>query len=261
MGFINEIHEPPYYHGVLRPEIERVILPATWRENGFGAFGAFDAAGKLEYRTYLVNGLRAKRFSDGGIRDGRQSGNKALFEDVALAGRLDYSPEMLPGALFGGAFWYGNSGQGESFAGEEPSVRTRILEAHAQYHYRHLEIRALGAWTDIQDTALLNAELGKTIGESQYGWYVEGAYDLLPLLVSGTTQYLAPYVRFENFDTQADVADGAVADASLKKDLYSVGLTYKPVDRVSLKLEYRNFETDGEKKTSDEVMFGAGVAF
>ena len=56
-------------------------------------------------------------------------------------------------------------------------------------------------------------------------------------------------------------ADGAVADASLKKDLYSVGLTYKPVERVSLKLEYRNFETDGEKKTADEVMFGAGVAF
>ena len=35
MGFVNEIHEPPYFHGVARPELERRIIPTTWRENGF----------------------------------------------------------------------------------------------------------------------------------------------------------------------------------------------------------------------------------
>ena len=39
MGFINQIHEPPFYFGVNRPEVERFIIPATWRENGVGLFG------------------------------------------------------------------------------------------------------------------------------------------------------------------------------------------------------------------------------
>ena len=36
MGFINEIHEPTFFFGAERPEVERVILPSTWRENGVG---------------------------------------------------------------------------------------------------------------------------------------------------------------------------------------------------------------------------------
>src|SRR6266404_1257102 len=36
MGFINEIHEPPFFHGVFRPEVEQRIIPTTWREGGVG---------------------------------------------------------------------------------------------------------------------------------------------------------------------------------------------------------------------------------
>ncbi|MGI9432045.1 MAG: hypothetical protein ACR2PQ_07515, partial [Myxococcota bacterium] len=36
MGFVNEIHEPPFFHGVQRPETERRIIPSTWRELGMG---------------------------------------------------------------------------------------------------------------------------------------------------------------------------------------------------------------------------------
>ena len=39
MGFLNEVHEPPFFYGVRRPEVERVVLPSTWRENGVGVFG------------------------------------------------------------------------------------------------------------------------------------------------------------------------------------------------------------------------------
>ena len=36
MGFVNEIHEPVFYFGNERPEVERRIIPSTWRENGAG---------------------------------------------------------------------------------------------------------------------------------------------------------------------------------------------------------------------------------
>ena len=36
MGFINLIHEPPFYFGNNRPEVERRIIPSTWRNIGGG---------------------------------------------------------------------------------------------------------------------------------------------------------------------------------------------------------------------------------
>ncbi|MFO0763217.1 MAG: hypothetical protein U0359_42660, partial [Byssovorax sp.] len=39
MGIINQWHEPPIFHGVVRPKVETVIIPSTWREVAVGVFG------------------------------------------------------------------------------------------------------------------------------------------------------------------------------------------------------------------------------
>jgi opacity protein-like surface antigen len=259
MGFINEMHESPFYHGVARPEVEQRIIPSTWRENGFGFFGKL--GDDIEYRTYLMNGLRASRFGASGVRSGRQKGNRSLIEDIAWTGRLDYTPSAAPGLLVGTSFWWGNSGQGEEFAGETPSVNTTIIDAHLQYHYRQFEFRALGAYTFIDDTELLNRELDTVIGEEQRGWYAELAYDVMPVIGGETTQYLAPFVRYETFDTHAKVADGFTADPGRDKIVFTAGLTYKPIPQVALKLDYRNIDNDGSSEDADEVSFGMGYAF
>ena len=261
MGFINEIHEPNYFYGVLRPDVERYIIPTTWREMGMGFFGQGEAAGKLEYRTYVVNGLRASRFEDTGIRDGRQKGNQALFEDVAWTSRLDFSPEAVPGLLVGSSFWIGGSGQNEEFNGSYPTVLTTIGEAHAQYNYRLLQLRALGAWTGIQNAADVSEQNGETIASRQDGWYVESAYDILPHLVSGTRQSVAPFFRYERMDTQASVPSGFPRDGSLDKTIYTVGLSYKPVDKVVIKADYKNYQVDGPTPTADEVALGLGFVY
>lgn len=260
MGFINEVHEPAYFHGVVRPEVERLIIPATWRENGVGFFGEFDTAGKLEYRTYLVNGLRASRFTESGIRDGRQKGNRALVEDIAWTGRVDYSPSVIPGLLTGGSFWVGQSGQDEDFSGTTTDANTTILSTHAQYRYKNLELRALGAWGSISNADKISTAVGKTIGDNFYGWYAESAYNVLPFF-SDSTQYLAPFFRFESFDTQSSVPNGYTKDESLKKQVYTTGITYKPLTNVALKLDYRHFATNGAKETADEVALGLGFSF
>jgi hypothetical protein len=261
MGFINEIHEPTYFYGVVRPDVERYIIPSTWNEMGAGLFGQADMAGKLEYRTYLVNGLRASRFEDSGIREGRQAGNKALFEDVAWTSRLDYSPEAIPGFMVGSSFWIGNSGQNEDFNGSTPNVRTIIGEAHAQYRYRQLSMRALGAWTGIDDAATVSTANGETIADRQNGWYVEAAYDVLPHLVRGTRQSVEPFFRYEQLDTQAAVPSGFTRNDSLDKQIYTVGVSYKPVDKVVIKADYKNYQTDGPTPTADEVAVGLGFVY
>jgi hypothetical protein len=261
MGFINEIHEPNYFYGVIRPDVERYIIPTTWREMGMGFFGQGDAGGKLEYRTYLVNGLRASRFEDTGIRDGRQKGNQALFEDVAWTGRLDFTPDAVPGLLVGSSFWLGGSGQNEEFDGSYPTVLTTIGSAHAQYNYRQLQLRALGAWTGIQNAADVSEQNEETIGSRQDGWYVEGAYDILPHLVSGTRQSVAPFFRYERMDTQAAVPSGFTRDGSLDQTIYTVGLSYKPVDKVVIKADYKNYQVDGPTPPADVVALGLGFVY
>jgi len=58
-GIINEYHEPTTFFGVLRPDVERFIIPTTWRENGIGIFGEIDnlLPGQISYRLYLMNSL------------------------------------------------------------------------------------------------------------------------------------------------------------------------------------------------------------
>ncbi|MFM8332544.1 MAG: hypothetical protein ACKN9T_12715, partial [Candidatus Methylumidiphilus sp.] len=99
MGFINEIHEGPTFHGNYRPQVERTIIPTTWREIGAGVWGEITPG--LQYRIYGMNGLNAEGFESSGIREGRQSGSKAIAEDFAFTGRIDYDMPFAPGLLAG----------------------------------------------------------------------------------------------------------------------------------------------------------------
>lgn len=257
MGFINEIHEPPFFHGVFRPEVEKRIIPTTWREGGVGIFGTL--APGLEYRGYVLNGLNADGFTSEGIREGRQEGSLALANDLAGTARLDYT--LFPGSLVGASFWAGNSGQGNEYADHTPTVFTLLWEVHAQVRYRGLEMRALGAFTNIHDAGLVSEQLEDTIGKDQYGFYVEAAYDVMPLIFRDTTQYLSPFFRYENYDTQDKVPHGFARVPGNDVQLYSVGVDYKPHPQVVLKLEYRNFNAGGNRPTPDDVSVGAGFVF
>jgi len=257
MGFINEIHEPPFFHGVFRPEVEERIIPTTWRAGGVGIFGTL--APGLEYRAYAVNGMKAADFTNEGVSEGKQEGSFASINDFAGTARLDYTP--LPGVLLGGSFFAGNAGQGDDFAGRKPDVFTLLWETHAQLRWRGLEMRALGAFTHIDDAAQVSEGVEDTIGKDQYGFYVEAAYDVLPLVLPETAQYVAPFFRYENFDTQDSVPRGFARVPGNAVQLYTVGIDYKPHPQVVLKFEYRNFDNGSTKPIADDVNFGAGFVF
>jgi hypothetical protein len=256
VGFINEIHEPPFFHGNNRPEVERHIIPSTWREIGVGLFG--ELLPGLQYRIYAVNGLDARGFdSESAIREGRQSGSGVRAEDLAFTGRLDYSPSSAPGFLIGFSTYLGNSGQDQLFNGQEADVFTQLYEGHLQWRHRGLELRTLGAWGHIDDAERVSAENRTVIGEAFYGWYAEAAYDVMPLLWTGTTQYLAPFFRYEQLDT---VAEAAADDPSRDREIFQGGLSYKPIPNVVIKADYRNFEAEAGDR-ADELNLGLGFIF
>jgi hypothetical protein len=259
LGFINEIHEPVFFFGNNRPEVERQIIPTTWRELGVGIFGSLHE--DVQYRGYVTTTLNAKGFSASGIRGGRQKANRSLAENLGGSLRLDYTPRQLPGLLVGASAFLGNTGQNQNFAGEEVDAFLTLWDVHAQYRYRGLELRALAAFGTLDDVDALSRDLGEPIADRFEGWYAEIGYDVMPhLLPQHSQQYLAPFFRFEHIDPQASVGSGFSRDLTKDTDLYTVGVSYKPHPQVVLKADYRNFELRRGNRT-DDVNLGLGFIF
>jgi hypothetical protein len=256
VGFINEMHEPTTFHGNRRPDVEKYILPSTWREMGAGLFGQITP--ELQYRMYAVNGLNAKGYMSAGIREGRQGGSLSVAENWAFTGRLDYTPSFAPGLLMGASTFLGDAGQGELYLGKKASVFTQLYEGHIQWHWRGLEMRALGALGYIGDAATVSAANGETVGKQNYGWYTEAAYDVMPYLWKDTTQYLAPFFRYERYNTLAAIPDGFANDKLWDRWIYQGGLTYKPIPNISVKADYRNINASGGPLPHE---FNLGIGF
>jgi hypothetical protein len=238
MGFVNEMHEPPSFLTAKRSEVERRILPSTWRENGAGVFGD---AGPVSYRAYVVNGFDATGFTDQGLRGGRQNGSEALAEDLAFVGRVDWTD--TPGLLAGGSLYFGNAGQDQAGLG---STGVTIGELHAEWRAEGLWLRGLATMAEVDDVAELNAANGfvgaDSVGEELEGFYVEAGYDVCALLCEGSSHSLSPYVRYESLDTQAEVPSGFASDPANDLDIATAGLNWRPRSNLAFKLEYQDFE-------------------
>lgn len=259
MGFVNELHEPTVFLGARRPDVERLILPTTWRENGFGLYGD---AGPVSWRTYLVNGFDAAGFSAAGLRGGKQDGARAAAEDFAWVGRLDWAAR--PGLLVGGSLYAGKAGQGiEAPGGRRLGVGTSIVEGHLQWRRRGFELRALAARAEVDQAAALNRALGLSgaagVGKALTGGYLEVAYDLFARRGTGQRS-LRPYLRLERFDTQAEVPAGYIRDPARDVDSVTLGLAYQPIDPLILKIDYLDYD-NGAGTGVDQFNVALGYVF
>ncbi len=247
MGFLNEIHEPPTFLGTERPATESAIIPSTWRANGIGFFGA---AGDFEFRAYAINSFDAVGdgsspaggFDASGLRGGRQKGAKAVAEDIAGVGRVDW--KGVPGLTLGTSIFVGETAQNQPAPGAPGSTiggGTVIWEGHGQYKARGFDLRALWATAGVDDVAQLNAAKGLTdagsIGERMSGGYLQAGYDLLRH--AATEHQLLPYVRLEQLDTQEEVPAGFTQSAATDRSIVSVGAAWKPDPGAILKADYQ----------------------
>jgi hypothetical protein len=268
MGFINEIHEPPYFHGVARPEVERQIIPSTWRENGAGIFGTL-FADQVEYRLYVVNGLTAEGYDSTGLRAGRQSGNRAIAEHGAVTGRVDWIP--IEGLLIGASAFHGNSGQNQTISAVSlPDTPTTIWDAHAEFERWGLHLRALVTMAHLGDAGRLTTALrlipdgigpSESIASEMIGAYGEVAYNVWPLIQPESEMRLEPFFRYEYLDTQLELPSGFSGNDAREIEIHTVGLSFKPIPQVVLKADYRSRDSKNGTRLADEFNVGIGLAF
>ncbi len=253
MGIINERHEPATFNGVERPNVDRNIIPTTWREAGIGAYGRFSDA--LAWQAYVVAGLKADGFSgSGAIRGGRQSGFRSDPSNPSLAGRIDY----LAGASmrFGGSVFAGNTTSGDSAMGDG---RLLLFSGDAEFSTGNFTARAVGAYGSIGDADDINAAYGNAVADNFYGYYGEGAYDIMPHIDPTTGTSLILFARYEKYNTQSSVT-GFTANPAYDRDEVTIGATLKPTFNTAFKVDYQ-FLNNGADVNTGILNFGIGYQF
>jgi hypothetical protein len=234
VGIINERHEPPVFHGVERPFVDTVIIPTTWFDTGAGIHGTLRHG--FRYRLYAMAPLDASEFSaDEGLRGGAQHGSEAQVRNVAVTGRVEYVG--VRGLTAGFSFWRGDTG----FNLPRIDSKTGLFEFDARYSRDRLEARSQYAHVFIGGAGALNDSLirlvgiGPNIAEQLRGWYLEGAYRVLPRTAPHDA---ALFLRYENFDTQYRMPADAVKLPEFDRDAWVVGATYWVDPDVAIKFDY-----------------------
>jgi hypothetical protein len=260
IGIVNEFHEPPTFNGVDRPLFEQDVIPTTWREIGLGAVGEIPGVQGLSYRAYLVNGLKASGFSAAsGIRGGRQEGKEASFANPSITGRLEWA---RPGLRLGGSFWYGGSANQDSLLGSGTFANAVGLVAlDARYDVGPLMFRAVATRISVGGAEAINAANGTQVGSRIAGGYAEAAYNVLSALAPTSGQRLNAFLRYEDFDTQAEVPSGVVKDETLARRITTFGLSYKPLYNVVFKGDYQLQRNKAKTGEADLLSLGVGYQF
>lgn len=256
VGIVNPTHEPPTFNGVERPNVERYIIPSTWRESGIGIYGKFRSG--LSYQAYLMAGLDASGITgSGGIRGARQKAFESSTDNWALTGRLDYQANL--NLKFGASYFYSDLSTNAQFGDAMEGAMLNMIEGHAIYTNKGFEARLLGVYSDISNAEDVNDVFGNSIGESQYGGYLEAGYDLLRFSDSVSEQQLIMFARGEIYDTQLTTAD-VIDNVENERIEYTFGLTYKPAPRVAFKADYQLLQSAGVKDIQ-QLNLGVGYNF
>lgn len=275
MGIVNEYHEPPTFNSVERPNLDKYIIPTTWREIGAGFSGNLPAAA-LNYQLYIVNGPLG--YKDGealfrgkdGIRGGRQKGAKSTFSGSPnLTTKVNYYG--FKGLTMGLAGYIGKS-QTTAYQGidhndevslasaDSTVIGVSMIGADFRYRVKGFQLRGQYTFANLTNTDQYNSYTGSDLGSQMVGFFIEPAFDVLSLSDKIKTELIV-FARYEQYNTHASTAgDMAVNEAYDRTDI-TAGLHFKPSPRTSFKIDYQYFLNASSTTGKNQLNMGVGVWF
>ncbi|UNY98865.1 OprO/OprP family phosphate-selective porin [Zhouia spongiae] len=262
MGIVNEFHEPTTFNGTERPAVDGSIVPSTWREIGVGVTGRFNEL-NLGYQAYLFNGfasVNGDKYLGGanGLRNGRQKGIQSTINTPNVSAKIDYYG--VPGLRLGFAGYFGRT-QAEDDVDmiDGADIAISMVGLDARYAYNRFTARGQFIYAGLSDTEDYNTLYGADLGSALQGWYLEGAYNLLP---QQNKQKLFAFARYEQYDTHADTDGALVRNDAYNRNDWTLGLSYHITPGVVFKGDYQirdNAVSGGD--VTNRLNFGVGVWF
>ncbi len=176
--------------------------------------------------------------------------DEAEADDLAVVGRVEFVG--IPGLQVGASYYTGEANQDNAALGD---AAVTLAEVDGKLRVFDLELTALYARTDVDDTEKIFTATGEIVGEEQAGWYAEAAYHL-PL--SSPEQGLVAFFRHEEFDTHKTVARGFTRDLANDREIRTMGLAYYPISDVAVKADYEMWKNEAGQ---DWNVFNLGIAY
>ena len=262
MGIINEYHEPTTFNGVERPSMDNKLVPTTWREIGIGFSGRSDAM-SMRYQAYIFNGFLSHNGTAGlvqgsnGLRSGRQKGAESVFRTPNLSMKLDFYG--INGLRLGLSGYFGRTqAANEVFDTSGSTVGLSMIGFDARYNLRKFTARCQYIRSSIKDGCEYNQLTAKDLGSGMSGYYIEGAYNFLPIR---NRQRLFAFVRYENFDTHASVPSNTDRNAAYHRKEITTGLSYHLAPGAVFKMDYQSKSTGLDDDAKGQINAGVGVWF
>lgn len=234
VGILNETHEPPTFYGVERNNVEKYIIPTTWREGGVSLNGH---SGALSYDLFIHSGLQTSAADDYAVRAGREAVRQAQADKLAYTARLKWT------GIAGFEVAASLQQQTDITQGTDSSAgAATLLTTHAAWQNGLFSLRVLYAiWSlDGSGPAAVGAD-------KQSGWYVEPSYKLTPRL--------GVFARVSNWDNQVNSASDTETTQT------DIGFNYWPHDDVVLKLDYQTQDTPVGSNEYDGINLAVGYQF
>lgn len=262
MGIINSYHEPVTFNGVERPNVDKYIIPSTWREIGAGIHGRLLDL-NLNYQLYVMNGFNgyddgAKFSGSSGLRGGRQKGAESFMSSPNFTGRLDYFG--IPNLKIGISGYFGDS-QSTEINNDSTIVGIMMMGADFRYFKKNLQIRGQYIMTDLSNTGQYNIYSGKDLGSQMNGYYFELGYDIMSILNSSSDQKLVAFSRYESYNTHADTEGDLEINDSYNRSEITMGLSWHVADGAVFKADYQIMDDSSDVERDNKFNLGFGVWF
>lgn len=239
VGIINELHEPPTFFGVERPDYHSAIIPTTWFGNGASIFGSYKG---FEYTFNVMEGLNSDKFTPASaLRSGRKKGYMAEATDLMYTLRLDYK---ISSDLKAGASVTYNKARGDSTINH-----VNIAEVHARFQKAGFFATAEAA------------QIGYSAGsfESSFGYYVDLGYDINRFFK--TDWEFIPFVRYSHYNTASKLRNPALNPDVYGYDQLMVGINIKPLPNVVMKADFSSKKRVSDKDETRSFNLGVGYMF
>ena len=272
MGIQNLYHEPPTYNGVERTNVDKYIVPTTWRELGISLSGR-SIDNSLNYQFMVVNGFDG--YDDGGkfsgksgLRGGRQKGAESYITFPDLAGRISYYGQ--PGLNLGLSAYVGDS-ESKAYDGlnlaDETAVASadstiigiQMLGVDARYQKGALQLRGQYIIANLSNTDQYNAKSSTDLGSKMTGYYAELGYNILANY--NTTNELICFARYENYNTHAEAEKATVINDTYNRTDITIGLGFKLAQGAMFKADYQLLSDESSENKKGQFNFGTAIWF
>lgn len=259
MGIVNEYHEPTTFNGVERPNVDKSIVPSTWREIGIGLSGKFNEA-SLRYQAYIFNGFASVNGTKvlggkDGLRNGRQKGAESTINTPNFSTKLDYYG--ITGLRLGLSGYFGRT-QAEDDLNDIDGADVDITMVGLDARYSNKRFSARGQYIQavLSDTDKYNALYEADLGSELKGWYAEMAYNLLPL---DKEQKLDAFLRYEQYDTHAATKEADISrNLAYNRQEWTMGLNYHVAPGAVVKADYQ-FLNNAVANNDSKGQFNLGI--